>query len=350
MPKKQDIGISNRIRQEAFMQALRLSGENGRTLTELTTFLNKNHDWNFSRKTYERDLAELSNEYEISESTDSPARYSLLNPSNFKFKTSLNEREIQTIVIALELLKKSTPGPFTRMAKEVELSLSSALDANTAKEMNRLRDLHSVGNSMSGRGKLPHIGEIEILLVALRKARVFECNYSSPYQKDTKKSQAKRRFLPLSLEMFGGSPYLLIQDLDTPDRKIKRIKVFRVSNVKLLDEKHATPSREMLKKWKNAFAGYGGPEARHVDIEIIGNSGIQIFFDEQEIHPDQKLTQVSDDHWKLQVSMPISLPIVRLLAGLSPYIESISPSELRDEVVKSLNLGLTNITSKSKYS
>lgn len=342
MPKKKDLAVSNTTRQRLVLWHLQSSGDSGLSVSELAERINEAKGWHWTRKTYERDVQALSRDHGIMETGSTPQRFALSKDYAPHFDARFSEPHVQTLVIALGVLKKIAPDQFGAMVDEAETTLLEALGPTLSAELARLREFHVAEYPASGKASMKIGDDLTSMLLAIRKGRVFTCVYNSPYH-DKVRLYRRRSFGPIALEMFGGAPYVLVQDMDADNKPIKRLKLSRIGDVEVLGIAYERPKRSALKEWKDAFAGFGGASNPPVRVVVRGTEIIGTFFEENEIHPSQKLVQEDDELWRLELKMPISFPLVRLLVGFGGNILSIHPLALRKQVTELWRAGLKTL-------
>ena len=325
------------VREDAVIRLLQTrTSDNGLTKREITEYLNKKNGWKFSRKCYERDLDRLSHQQGIVSDSQHPERFSLAKGFKASFQLKVTDESIPALAMSLSLFKASAPEYLGAMTDGLEAQILGSLPTGLIKTYELLKSVILVQDSSSGRSKQNIHGQLALVLEAFKKEVAITCRYQSRVVKDGKDPSRFRKFGLVALEMFWGSLYLIIHDFEksiSGEKPYKRVKFSRMSDVKLTTETFVRPTREAYIEWVGSFEGVGGSKNNPVAIRITGNSELREYFTDCQINCAQKVTSVEgEDKVCVELLMPISKPLVRLLAGFGDAITTLEPEELKNQV------------------
>ncbi|MBF0312771.1 MAG: WYL domain-containing protein [Oligoflexia bacterium] len=347
MPRKRNNKISPHLRRQRILQLLERAPDEGFSCTEIYTQL-KYAGFDFERKTFERDIDDLSNEHAIYEEGHMPTRYLLRKGYRPKYDIRLNDEQIQTLTIALGLLKKLGPTHFSSLVTEIETTLISSLPEHLGLEFDRFLLLQLVQDSLPGKATLKSSENLVITLTALRKSQTFSCQYESQNPSSPEKDPSRiRNFGPIILEMVAGSPYLLVQDLDESPAStkisIKRLRISRVHNAKLSGNAFKAPPPKVYKQFLDSFEAVGGNNNKPINISIICSEKLCKYLQDHELHPSQKILPLEDDQYSIEWKMPLNYRMARMLAGFGGDLYKIRPTELKRWVANLWNFGTKSL-------
>ncbi len=328
-------------RHELIIQILRgLSVESAMTVTEIFDAL-KNRGEAIDSRTVRRDIDDLSSNYGLLSTEEYPTRFYLSSDYHFKHQVQFSEPELQVLMIALNNLKQTSDLYFEKVASSLETLIMRNLPTPTVKILKEESKKYFFDFSLVGKPQSSIEKDFEAILLALRTNKCFTCKNVSPYKKMTNQDRI-RTFAPYRFVLTGSVPYLLVQDLD--DQQIKRLRLNRVKQVKLLD-------REVDQKLKvdwtryttDSLGGFGGESQVNEDVEIICDETMAIYFQEKKIHSTQKLNQIDGDRYRLNFKVPLSLEFQRLIGSFLPHIHEIHNELLKKEIMKSFSKAMRKI-------
>jgi predicted DNA-binding transcriptional regulator YafY len=333
MPKYiQDHGKVQRQNQIKRLLSL-TSEESALSITEITEKLN-NDGHRINRKTIERDIEEISSSHPLSETSSNPRRFFFDDEFKLNFELTFDENQLQTIVLALEILKQMSPKVIKTLCKNVETTLVSKLPRSLGKEFEHLKSISNVSPTILGESGDIEADVFSIVLNCLRKGKVFECQYSSP---DEKRFSARKRFFaPLKLH-FVGAPYLYVYDCETSD--IKLLRISRIHNAIKTDQ---NVDKKRLKEIKldHVFSAYGRGDEKIVNYAIRCTKPMALKFKEQKIHPTQKIEVLREGDFEITFSVHDSDEVVRLLSQYGEFIKDIKPVAAYERVKEIWRKGL----------
>ncbi len=309
------------------------SEESALSITEIAEKLNI-EGFNINRKTVERDIEDISLNHPLSETASNPRRFYFDGEFKLDFELVFDEDELQTIVLALESLKQMSPKVLKSICSKVETTLVSKLPRALGKEFEYLKSISNVSPTILGEG-----GEIErvvfdTVLTCLRKGRVFTCQYSSP--DEARFSNRIRSFAPLKLH-FVGAPYLYVYDCENQE-----IKLLRISRIKNAQRTEEVVDKKRVKdiKLDHVFGAFGRGDEKIVHYHITCTKPMAVKFNEQKIHPSQKIEVLKDGLFKISFVVHDSDEVVRLLGQYGEFIKDISPVSSYEKVKNIWKKGL----------
>lgn len=301
------------------------SEESALSITEIAEKLNS-LGFNINRKTVERDIDDISRNYPLNEVATNPRRFYFDGEFKLDFELVFDENQLQTMILALQSLKQMSPRVLKSLCSEVETILVSKLPKALGKEFERLQSISNAAPTVLGEGADIDSGVLQTVLLSLRKGRVFECHYSSP--DDVVPSNRKRTFAPLKLH-FVGAPYLYVYDCD--DSAIKILRISRIHAAVMTDQP-VDKKRAKEIKLDYVFGGYGKGTERVIDYAITCTKPMAQRFNEQKIHPTQKIEVLKDGSFRITFSVHDSLEVTRLLAQYGEFIKRIEPESEYEKV------------------
>lgn len=333
MPKsRQDHGKVQRQNQIKRLLSL-TSEESALSITEIAERLN-NEGYGINRKTVERDIEEISTNHPLSETHSNPRRFYFDGEFRLNFELVFDENQLQTIVLALETLKQISPKVLKGLCNSVENTLVSKLPRALAKEFEHLKSISNVSPTILGEGSDPDPGVFNTILNCLRKGKVFECQYFSP--DEARFSERKRIFAPLKLH-FVGAPYLYVYDCENGE--IKMLRISRIHNA-VKTEQNVDKKRVKELKFDHVFGAFGRGDDKVVDYAIKCTKPMAIKFNEQKIHPTQKIEVLKDGLFEITFSVHDSDEVVRLLSQYGEFIREIKPMSAYEKVKEIWKKGL----------
>lgn len=283
---------------------------------------------NVSQKTITRDLDEMSTSHNIESSLTKPAKYYCSGEFDPEYQLTFSETELLSMALALNSLKEMSD-PFQRsLCEKTEAILKGKLPRQTASRFGNLKSLTIVSPGIRAIAGVENGEAYKAVLSALESNRKIECENHSPY-KDMNYRLEKRKFSPLKLNMVGGEQYLFA--IEDADDKIKRLKICRLRNIKVLDEKMDPALRERELTNQHAIGGYGDAEMPVTKYVVFCDELMGILFSERMMHPTQKVTKQGDEYVITFECNP-SQEISRYLAGWAKHIRSIEPAETMAEM------------------
>lgn len=301
------------------------SEESALSITEITEKLNS-LGFNINRKTVERDIEDITCGYPLQETGSNPARFYFDGEFKLDFELVFDENQLQTIILALQSLKQMSPGVLKSLCDEVETTLVSKLPKALGREFEHLKSISNAAPTALGEGSEIKPGVFQVVILALRKGKVFECQY---YHPDAVQAPRRiRKFAPLKLHL-AGVPYIYVYDCE--DNKIKLLRISRIHFANLTDEV-VNKKRAKEIDVSHVFGGYGNGTEKVINYSIICTKGMATKFNENKIHPSQKIEILKDNEYKLSFSVHDSSEMTMLLAQYGEYIKKIEPESEYEKV------------------
>lgn len=309
------------------------SEDSALSITDITDRL-KSEGFTVNRKTVERDIEDISLAYPLSEVSSNPRRFFFDGEFKIDFELVFDENQLQTIVLALQSLKQMSPKVMKTLCTEVENTLVSKLPKALGREFDHLKSISNASPTILGEGSDIDPDVFQTVLLSLRKGKVFECQYTST--NEVVPSSRIRSFAPLKLH-FVGAPYIYVYDCE--DNVIKLLRFSRIHNAEIT-ERAVNKSRVKEIKFEHVFGGYGNGMEKIIDYVITCTKPMVQRFNEQKIHPTQKIEELMTGDYKISFSVHDSLEVVRLLAQYGEFIKRIEPEEIYGQVREIWKQGL----------
>lgn len=335
MAKKRTLSVSNTVRREhicSYLEAVK----SAKSVTEVMEYVNSKNGWQFNRRAYDRDLKQMTETHGILEVPGHPAGYKVSPDFQRRYTVRLKEEELQALALLLAVGSKQSPDFLRPVVQSLDASLQQALPKDLRSELNRFRDLCVVRGAPSGRSRIPLSGKMAELCEAIRKGQSLRLVYESPY--DNSRNKQKRNFGPLALEIFGGTYYLLVIDLDDDDRPQKRLHLSRIRSLEVTNTPYKR-TRIENGKWDASFAGLGGDSNEPVEIRVRCGENLGTYLQENEMHKSQKVEGGGRD-FVATFRMPAGQAFARFLAGFAWDVKSVEPRELHEHLLLLLKNGV----------
>lgn len=315
------------------------------TVTEVYQAL-KERGHKLIRKTIERDLKEsMANESDFGlSSTDGerPERFYIMEGHSTRHQVILSEENIQVLALALNSLKKTAAIGFEQFIDEVEIAVRARIPKVLARALFVSHQQQIIQYGQGGRAKKLTVRELTEVFRALRENRAMSCRYDS--RNSPSRKHEVRRFAPIAIELFGGIFYLLTFDLDEPSKTVKRLKLSRVHDIKLLEEKTKASSKTQIETYLHNYGALGGPAHPPIQVQLTGDVTLGEMFEDREFSPNQIVKPLNQGTWEITLTTADSLPLARLLAGYGGNILTIQPTSLRKQVKKLWEEGLRKVS------
>ena len=332
MPKKSN-SASSLVRQERIYSFLEAT-KTAKSLSQITEYLNSSHNWNFSRKTIERDVEAMAYTHGIVQVAGHPAGYKISEDFTRQYNLRFDEQQLQMLALVMAIGAKQSPDFIQPIVSKIDLTIHAALPKALRMDLEEFRKLCIVRGTPSGRSKIKLNDHMEVLCEALRKKKLIVIKYESPY--DSTKNKKLRKFAPIAIEVFGGTYYLLAEDHDAADKKVKRLALSRIKEISITGEEFK-PQKKGPEKFNEAFGGLSKNELTKLEIECGHFLGTYLM--ENEMHASQKIEKVGKTY-RASFEVPMGAPFLRFLAGFSGDIHRIEPKEVADELKLLLREGI----------
>lgn len=336
MPKKLS-DHSKSVRQQMIYNILRhhTSEENALSVSEIHNRLIK-EDVETCHRTIKRDLEEMSSSHKFLSTENMPVRFYCSDDYEPDYQLTFNESELTTMALALHSLMEMAD-PFQRkLCERTEAILSSKLPKEIAIDFEKLKSLTIVSPGIRAVAGIESSEGYKHVLKALKEEKVLQCENHSPY-KDEEYRKRIRTFSPLKLNMVGSEHYLFAYDHE--DQKIKRLKICRLRNIRILDQKISKSHFNNLSDVEASIGGFGGPGEKVIKYVVECDDLMATLFEEKMIHPTQKVLR-KNGKCKITFEANPSIEISRYLSGWSKHIQNVEPQEVMDEMKEIWSAGL----------
>lgn len=211
------------------------------TITEIYERMCSLHDFKGTRKTIDRNLLGMSNEYKVLSSGERPAKYWIDSTYEPEFNISLNPTQIQLITYALRNLKESSTKPLQELLHATESAFYTHLPHSI------VNDLKYALKSYKTLQKRPPAknyskNNITEIFYAIRKKYWITARIKEDTD-DFKKRHTDRKLAIINIWFENGIPYLYIYD--SYDQLYKIISATQLNGIKVKNE---IVSRTILKE------------------------------------------------------------------------------------------------------
>lgn len=329
--------VSKNRRQDLIFQVLKGRDEgNALSAMDIEKALHT-EDIEVDLRTIRRDLDELTETHGLTSTETRPEKYFPLKNYDLKYELHLNENTLQVLLIALNNLKFTSHDYFKNFASEAETAIFDSLDPSIVEELRKSKEKYYFDFSTAGKPISNNIKDFEKVMLAIRENRIITCNNDSPYR-DEKYNNRRRRFAPYIFILTSGVPYLIVEDLE--DKKFKKLRATRVSNVRLSKSSFTPKDTSKYINLESLFGGWGGLEEDTINIELICDDFMATYFREKTIHPSQGVQSISKNKNKLTLNCSNSQELTRLFSSFGGHIYKIFPKKLNEEVKRIWEQGL----------
>jgi predicted DNA-binding transcriptional regulator YafY len=310
-----------------------------KSLTDIWKHLNSRSDSEITRKTVERDILDLTDQYKIAESPGRPMKFHIPAGSPREYHLEFTGADLQALAVGITVLRNQGPEIFKDLTSLLEAKILHKLPTPQRKEMERFMKLCVARGDPAG--QTTGIGREDILrlLEALRQGRAVKCVYESVYP--DRKPGRERKFGLILLEIFGGTFCLLAEDLEIPagEGRIRRLALPRFHKVEITDELYSPPAATALKKWESSYAGLGGDQNAVQKVVLEVGTDFGTYLSEHQIHGSQKMDKIKGGA-RVEFELPIGTPFLRFLAGFAWDIKRIEPKEVKGELLELMRQGM----------
>ncbi len=293
-------------------------------------------DINVSQRTVARDLDEMSLTHKLQSTESIPVRFYTSPDFEPDYQLSFNPEQLQMIFLALQTLRVQSSDFIKNLCLQTEIALLAKLPNGTIADAEDLKELTLVTPTVSGLGANIDHENFKLVMTALREARVIECLNHSPYQSH-QQQQRKRIFSPLLLQVIGADSYLFVHDHHSQSNK--KVKVSRLSQIRLLDEKVNPKHRGQLRNLEQLVGSYGGTDEQWSHYSILCTPAMAQHFREKKFHSQQEIT-AEGENFRISFYANHGAEIIRYLAGFGDNILEISPASVKQQIENIWRSGL----------
>jgi predicted DNA-binding transcriptional regulator YafY len=344
MPKKFS-ALSKQARQQEIYNVLRhhIDDETALAVTEIRNRL-EDKDITVSAKTIQRDLEDMSTSHMIESSFTKPTRYYCSGDYDPDYQLTFSESELKVLSLSM-MSYREMADPFHRSLCDQTVTIfRSKLPKIIAKEFDSLSDYTIVSPGIRSVSGADTRRNYQKILEALKDKRQIQCENHSPYKEPEQRNEV-RTFNPLKLHLVGGEHYLIVYD--DRDQKLKRLKICRLQDVKILSSAVPKEYFERSLEQDLSVGGFGGPGENQVTYEICCDEVMATLFGEKLFHPSQSISRTAEGYVIRFTTNP-SIEIARYFSGWAKHIHWVSPNALQDEIEEIWFAGLARAkTSKA---
>ncbi len=333
MSEKQDERSTEERRNKIKSLLDRLTPESAMSITEIWELL-RDADYEVTHKTIERDISKLT---DLATTGSNPARYYYPPGASPNYKLEFNDQQLQTIFLALQNFKSLSPEFIKKFCDDAEKTLINKLPTKLGNEFRMLKTISSVGHNVLGESAEFDKETYLEVIKALRTGYMFECRYHSPYQPE--KNNLTRVFAPLILHYVGGTPYIFAYDNENEKKPIKNLRINRIHKIRILTDKVDPQHRKNI-NLEHVFGGFGGGKETVLEYTVHCTKQMANIFEEQRIHPSQKITKISDTQFAIKFNLANSDEVTRILSQYGEWIEKIEPDFIYEKVKQIWKKGL----------
>lgn len=328
MPKKLS-DLSKSVRQQKIYNILRhlTDEECALTVTEIHNRLVKD-DVDTCHRTIKRDLEEMSLTHKFVSTETTPVRFYCSDEYEPDYQLTFNESELKTMALALRALREVSDSFQKSLCEKTETILLSKLPKEIAIDFERLKSYTIVSPGIRTTAGLENNESYKQVLTALKLEKVIECENHSPYKSASYRTTL-RTYSPIKLNLVGGEQYLIVKDHS--DQEIKRLKICRMKNVKILDQKIDKDTYLEIEKLTHS---------EDLQKYVIHCDELMFtLFKEKKIHPSQR-TSEENGSFTITFQATPSIEISRYLSGWAKHIKQIEPPEVMEEIKDIWSTGL----------
>ncbi len=321
--------ITKQRRQELIFQILKgRTIDDGLTANEVHKRL-KNEGLAIDLRTVRRDLTTLTSSHGLCSDELRPERYYPSADYQLKYELHLNENTLQVLLIALNSLKFTSHDYFKNFATETETTIFNSLDSTIAESLRQSKEKYFFDYSTAGKPSSTNTKDFEKIMIAIRENRIITCNNDSPYKSD-EYNKKRRRFAPYIFILTSGIPYLIVQDQN--DSTFKKLRATRIKNIHLSTKSFERVNIKDEVHLETLIGGWGGISEKSTKIRINCNAQMATYFIERIIHPTQIVKKISEDVFEISFNCAKSSELARLISSFGGNVNSITPSDLYDDV------------------
>ncbi len=324
--------------QEIYLILKNCDENSAKTVSEIHKTLED--EFGVDRKTIERDLNQMSSTHRILSTETYPTGYYVEKGFKVDYEFNFSDAELQTIILALQNLYQTSPDYLRELCSQTETSLIDKLPDPLKKDLKEFKELHHFNFGINGRDQTlfdvkNNNESAKVALEALREGKTFTCNYSSIDKPESIKKL--RHYEPQLFQLTGSIGYLYVRDLSSGE--FRNLRMSRITNAKLHDQKAKRLSKKEIKGLKSSFGGFGIGQEEIIKIKIKCDKHMATAFGERVIHESQLIKKLKENEFLIELEIAPTTEIHRLLAGWSNHILNITPENVAMEV-KKLTKGL----------
>jgi len=275
-------------------------------------------------RTLERDLAYLREQFHVQISYDFRRKaYVLKNPGTFVLRMALEEREALALASGLEMVRHFLPHlgePCHQVWEKLRTMVPSPL-ARSAEHLARSAVVSLPVSTMDP-------GHFDAILEAMRRRRVLEARYASPYSHPVE----ERSYVlsPWGVYFRAHAWYLWAWSHGAEEERTFRVSRFR--KVEPSSTPYVPPPEDsgVGDFADGAWYAQGGREGRDVAVRIA--PPLSLVVAETRWHTTQSLEAAEDGSVTLRACVPSLDEVAHWILASAPFAEAREPRELREMV------------------
>ncbi len=326
-------------RKNVIFQILKGHDENsGLTAMEIQQAL-ESEGIHVNLRSVRRDITDLSGSHGVGTNEGRPERFYPTKDFKLKYDLQLDEGTLQTLMIALNNLKCTSHEYFNQYASDAESVILDSLSTNISKELRESKERYYFDYSNTGKPLANNFNDFEKIMIAIRQNRIITCINDSPY-KNEKYNQKIRKFAPYVFILNSGTPYLIVQDIESSE--FKKLRLTRIHKVVLSKDSFTRVDLKNILNLKNSIGGWGGIAEETIKVSITCDPEMATYFKEKTIHSSQILKKLDSSNYLLEFECAHGSNMIRLISSFGGSIINIEPQEIFDEVKDIWKSGLKN--------
>jgi predicted DNA-binding transcriptional regulator YafY len=304
---------------------LKKGKEDKQSASQILDYLNKTLDQKYTKRTIERDLVLMTSEFRIQSEGEYPILWWADKIYTPNVQIKISQKEIETIIIALESLKMSAPNSIEVDCEEAIHALLDNFVADYAEKLNDIRSRFKFSHSILGKAVPKDDKAVDLALMALQRNVFFTCYYTN------RDGMRKKRLLAgVVFLLTAGIPHMYV--FDPKKNKYYSINLCRLEDVKLTDRKYVKPKDLELENINYSIGGFGVNHANIIDFEIICSGELLKYFEIRQIHESQTIQSFDQTRKIVRFKMADSQEIARFLAGYFSDIDQILPLSVENKI------------------
>lgn len=304
---------------------LRKGADDKQTASQITEYLNRTLSQEYSKRTIERDLVVMITEFRIQAEGDHPIYWWADKSFSPNVTLKMSQKEIETIVIALESLKVSAPNSIEIDCEEAIHGLMDNFVADYANKLNDIRSRFKFTHTILGKAQPWDDKAVDLAITAMQRGLFFSCYYTN-----SSGVRKKRVLAGVVFSLSAGIPHMYVYD---PKKDLcYSINLCRLEDVSLTDQKFRKPKNLKIENIEYAIGGYGINNPNLIDYEIICTGELLKYFQIRKIHESQTMHRLDQYRQVIRFKMTDSDEIARFLAGYWKDIEQILPLSVENKI------------------
>lgn len=295
-------------------------------------------------KTVSRIIDALSKEFPIiEEKVGREVRYSF-EDSNYLKVLNISSEEAATMLLAQQSIAgigiTANGSHYAKYADSLLENVRQSLPKSIVRRMDELSNVYGSA-TIPAKNFAKHTEIIDLLASSAIREQKVEIHYLGL----TSNQFEKRIIEPLAVYFDPDGATLKLVGMDDKRKGIRVFSIDRIQKIKELEQKFKRPTDFDLKSYltENCFNGIHGEP---IIIRLKAKGVTARIFSERKFHPSQKVIDKKQRRGNSPETITIEMRVARgrglerFILGWLPDIEIISPTELKEEIKKTLLKGL----------